>query len=176
MKNKILILSCSCLLSGCLGHQTGTSDLKKFIATEQAKTPPTIDPVPEFTIIPQYQYSHGKDPFSPVKEFIGTNVIDPLLGKNNNLPDEVRNHPPEELEDFSLDSLSMQGTLKLKGIDWVLIQDSDGTLHRVRIGNYMGKHMGRIVKISEEKIVLAEYYMGINGYERRKIDIVLEGL
>ncbi len=176
MKNKILVLSCSCLLSGCLGHQTGTADLKQFIINEQEKPAPAIEPVPTFRIIPQHQYTHGKDPFSIVEEFGGPIGADPTSGGDDGLPDEIRNHPPEELESFSLDSLSMQGTLKLKGVDWVLIQDPDGTLHRVRIGNYMGQHMGRIVQISEEKIVLSEYYKGVNGYERRESDIVLEGL
>lgn len=175
MKNKILILSCSFLLSGCLGHQTGTVDLRSFIADEKSKAPPPIKPVPDFEIIPQYQYKHGKDPFSVEEDEMiasGGPAVDTL----GTIPDDVRNHPREELEEFSLDSLSMQGTLELKGVRWVLMQDPDGTLHRIRTGNYMGQNMGKIMRVSEEKVVLVEYYKGQHGYEPREAEIILEGL
>ncbi len=178
MKNKILTLIGSCLfLSGCIGHERGIADLKQFIAKEKAKTPPPIKQVKEFKPVPPFPYSHEdkRDPFS-VNVNQEVKPVDPAGMGYLMLPEEVRTHPPEELENFSLDSLKMQGTLRLKGIQWVLIQDPDGTLHRVKRGNYMGKNLGRIISISEEKIILSEYYQVQNGYEPRQSEIVLEGI
>jgi len=178
MKNKLILLSCSCLfLSGCIGHETGTTDLQKFVTHEKAKTPPPIQEVPIFPAISQFPYvgDERRDPFdSGVGEAPPSPTTDPTFTRT--IPDEVRNHPREELEGFSLDSLSMQGTLVLKGVKWVLIKDPDGTLHRVKQGNYMGKNYGRIINISEEKIILAEYFQGQNGYEPRQSEIALENL
>jgi type IV pilus assembly protein PilP len=39
---------------------------------------------------------------------------------------------------------------------WGLIQANDGTIHRIRNGNYMGQNHGKIVRILENQIELLE--------------------
>ncbi|PPD17233.1 MAG: hypothetical protein CTY24_15295 [Methylobacter sp.] len=50
----------------------------------------------------------------------------------------------------------MAGTVVIKANLWGLVRASDGTIHRVKVGNYMGKNYGRIVNISKDKIELVE--------------------
>jgi type IV pilus assembly protein PilP len=60
------------------------------------------------------------------------------------------------LEQFSLDTLRMVGTVKLKGKLFGLVQTKDGLVHRVLPGNHLGQSDGRITGIEEGKISLIE--------------------
>jgi type IV pilus assembly protein PilP len=50
----------------------------------------------------------------------------------------------------------MVGTVNRQGSLWGLVKASDGTIHRVRVGNHMGKNFGKIVNIKEDLIELVE--------------------
>jgi type IV pilus assembly protein PilP len=50
----------------------------------------------------------------------------------------------------------MVGTVNLNSNLWGLIQANDGTIHRVRNGNYIGKHHGKIIRIMEDQVELLE--------------------
>jgi type IV pilus assembly protein PilP len=81
-------------------------------------------------------------------------------------PDSKRNR--EFLEQFSLDTLKMVGTLNLAGHMFGLVQTKDGLVHRVTVGNYMGQADGRITQISPAKIALTEIIPdGLGGYMER---------
>jgi type IV pilus assembly protein PilP len=69
-------------------------------------------------------------------------------------PDESR--PREFLEQFTFDSLAMVGTLARGGTDWALVRDPDGGIHRVRLGNYLGRNHGKIVELTETYIGVVE--------------------
>ena len=80
----------------------------------------------------------------------------------------------EYLEQFPLDSLRMVGTLELGEVNYGLVQTSDGLIHRVVPGNYVGQNDGRIDTISESEIKLVEIISdGIGGYVERQAAIGL---
>jgi type IV pilus assembly protein PilP len=80
-------------------------------------------------------------------------------------PDRIR----EFLEDFPLDTLRMVGTLNIDDTLYGLLQTSDGLIHRVVPGNYLGQNDGRITEISESEITLVVEIIsdGIGGYIER---------
>ena len=59
----------------------------------------------------------------------------------------TRKRNREFLEQFSLDTLKMVGTLQLGGRTYGLVQTKDGLVHRVLPGNYMGQADGQITEI-----------------------------
>ena len=62
----------------------------------------------------------------------------------------------------------MVGTLYIGETMYGLVQTSDGLIHRVVPGNYMGQNDGRITDISESEIALVEIISdGIGGYIER---------
>ncbi|MEM1176228.1 MAG: pilus assembly protein PilP, partial [Pseudomonadota bacterium] len=80
----------------------------------------------------------------------------------------------EYLEGFPLDSLAMVGTLDISGTYYGLVQTSDGLIHRVIPGNYMGQNYGRITDITESEIALVEVISdGIGGYIERDAAVSL---
>jgi len=94
-----------------------------------------------------------RDPFRPIEKSAETMAAQ-AISANGVHPDFSRHK--EELENYSLDTLRMVGTVKMKSILWGLIKGSDGTIHRVREGNYLGKNYGRILRILQDKIEIME--------------------
>lgn len=62
------------------------------------------------------------------------------------------NRRREPLEEFPLDTLRMVGILERNQERWGLVQTRDGTVHRLKVGNYIGQNYGKIVAISEQEI------------------------
>ncbi|HED35835.1 MAG TPA: hypothetical protein ENJ08_16700 [Gammaproteobacteria bacterium] len=154
---KILILAASILgLTGCVSNDM--SDLEAFVKNTKATYKGKVKPLPEFKHQPPYVYAASdiRDPFKPVVDI--EVASGPYRGPR---PDESR--PREPLEEFSLDSLKMVGTLAQKDGEWALIKDPDGLLHRVAVGHYMGKNYGRVVSVDEEKVALVELVPDFNG-------------
>jgi type IV pilus assembly protein PilP len=87
-------------------------------------------------------------------------------------PDQ--NRPREFLEQFPLDTLRMVGTLADRRASFGLVQDKDGLVHRVGVGNHMGQNYGRIISITDSEIQLVEIISdGLGGYLERPAAIGL---
>ena len=74
----------------------------------------------------------------------------------------------EELEAYALDTLRMVGTLEQEDVTWGLVQTNDGTIHRVKKGNYMGQNHGQIIRVSDNEIELTELVPAGRGYIERE--------
>jgi type IV pilus assembly protein PilP len=93
-------------------------------------------------------------------------------GAGGTRPDPDRSR--EYLESFPLDTLGMVGTLYIGETMYGLVQTSDGLIHRVVPGNYLGQNDGRISNIDESEIELVEIISdGIGGYIERDAAISL---
>ena len=87
-------------------------------------------------------------------------------------PDVKR--PREFLEQFSLDTMKMVGTLQLQGRNYGLVQGKDGLVHRVLPGNFMGQNDGRILGITATRISIVEIIPdGLGGYIERPAALAL---
>jgi type IV pilus assembly protein PilP len=87
-------------------------------------------------------------------------------------PDQ--NRPREFLEQFSLDTLKMVGTLRLGGRTYGLVQTRDGLVHRVLPGNHLGQADGRITAIEDGRISLTEIVPdGMGGFIERPAALAL---
>lgn len=78
------------------------------------------------------------------------------------------------MEGYSLDTLRMVGTVQMKDVLWSLIKVSDGTIHRVSEGNYLGRNHGRILRILPDKIEIMEIIREPQGtWRERQVAIAL---
>jgi len=145
----LFIIAPLLLLGGCVNNEI--SDLRIFVKKTKANYKGKVDPLPEFKQSSPYIYA-AQDVRDPFKAVVDIEVFSGSYSGPS--PDE--NRPKEPLEEFSLDSLTMVGTLAQNEAEWILIKDPDGLLHRVSIGHYMGKNYGRVVAISEEEVTLVE--------------------
>jgi type IV pilus assembly protein PilP len=157
------------VLSGCGGGDL--SDLEEYVRKVDARVPGPIEPLPEIKQVDTFVFEPGdrRDPF--VAENQGDEAAAAAPG-NSLAPDPLRRK--EELESFSLDALRMVGTLEQNETKWGLIRTKDGTLHRVRVGNYMGMNNGQITSIGDDAIQLNEVVSeGPGDWRERQATVTL---
>jgi type IV pilus assembly protein PilP len=145
-------------------------DLDSYINEVKARPGGRIQPLPDITPYEVFTYvadAQGmRSPFVPDTP----QASGPAAGGASPDPDR----PAEFLESFPLDTLRMVGTLDINETVYGLVQTSDGLIHRVVPGNYMGQNDGRITNITESEIVLVEIISdGIGGYIERDAAIGL---
>ena len=160
IKNALIAVLSAGMLAACGGDM---DDLDQYINEIKARPGGRIEPLPEITPYEVFTYvadAQGmRSPFVP-----DTPQASGSTGGAR--PDLDRSR--EYLESFPLDSLGMVGTLYIGDTMYGLVQTSDGLIHRVVPGNYMGQNDGRISGISESEIALVEIISdGIGGYIER---------
>ncbi len=160
-KKAIVAVVAMSALSACSGDM---DELDAYINEIKAKPGGRIEPLPEITPYETFTYTADaeglRSPFQPDTP----QAAGPAAGGVQIIEDRL----PEFLEQFPLDTLRMVGTLELGENEFGLVQTSDGLVHRVIPGNYMGQNHGRIVGISESEISMVEIISdGIGGYIER---------
>jgi len=113
----------------------------------QVDSPPEIMPYEPF---PYENNASLPDPFKPRKQ--ETKNAGGASGLNQ--PDFAR--PKQELEEFPLESMKMVGFLRKGNVANAVIRSSEGKLHRVKVGNYIGMNFGQITSITESELKLKE--------------------
>ena len=91
------------------------------------------------------------------------------------MKNEIEHRNKEELEQFELDSLRMVGTMKNEDDQWGIIKAPEGSVHRIKVGNYLGRSTGKILNVYEDRIELREIVRNSQGrWEERQAAIALE--
>ena len=168
MMRKFIPLVVPLLLAGCASQDM--SDLQDYVAEVKSRPASGIEPIPEVKQVIGFVYSakNRRGPFT--KQEDETAVTEAVLD-NGVRPDP--NRRKEELESFALDSLRMVGTLEQDEQTWGLVKTSEGTIHRVAPGNYMGHNDGRITRISEDRIELIELVPTGSGFLEKEVAMAL---
>ena len=158
------LIACAALAYGLVTALTACSsaddELDRFIEDTKKQPGGRVQPLPEVKPYETFVYADTdkRSPFLP--SVAGSGAGSGLR------PDSKRNR--EFLEQFSLDTLKMVGTLHLGNTTYGLVQSKDKLVHRVVTGNYIGQADGRITEITPSKIVLTEIVPdGLGGYIER---------
>lgn len=177
-KSSLLMVLASLFLSACVSKDM--SDLDMWTQEVLARPGGRIEPLPEIKPYEAYAYEsakdNGRDPFEAFYQKRQQEEVlkDENVGLTKEMENEIKNRNREELEQFELDGLRMVGTLENSDENWAIISDPDNTVHRVRVGNYMGRNIGKIINIFEDRIELREIVQDSNGrWDERQAAIVL---
>jgi type IV pilus assembly protein PilP len=149
------------LVTGLAACSSANDELDRFIEDTKKQPGGRVQPLPEVKPYETFVYADTdkRSPFFPSGPS-GASAANALR------PDSKRNR--EFLEQFSLDTLKMVGTLHLGNTTYGLVQSKDKLVHRVVVGNYIGQADGRITDITPSKIVLTEIVPdGLGGYIER---------
>ena len=153
---------CASGLAGCSGRD---AELSNFIEATKKEPGGRVEPLPEVKPYDSYVYASSslRSPFVPGGSRGAANGPRPEVQRNR-----------EFLEQFSLDTLKMVGTLKLSGQSYGLVQVADGRVQRVLVGNHVGQNDGRITDIVPNKISVIELVPdGLGGYIERPAALAL---
>ena len=139
------------LLPGCA--EDDVSDLDAFMADKRARPGGIIKPIPSFEAYEAFTYA-ATTLRGPFDRPIEVRQITQLNARASVQPNASR--PREFLEQFSLESLRMVGRIERGDGVWSLINDPDGGIHRVQVGNYLGKDRGKIVEMGQTYVAVIE--------------------
>ena len=157
----LLACAAAAALAGCSGAD---SNLQTFIRQVDQQPGGRVEPLPEVKPYETFVYNDQsmRSPFVPSQP-AGFDAVHPNSKR-----------PRQYLEQFSLDTLKMVGTLRMGGQTYGLVQTKDGIVHRVTVGNYMGQNDGRITDITPSKIDLTEIVPdGLGGFMKRPVALGL---
>ena len=163
-------LSSALLLTACGGGNY--DDLDNYMAERKSRPAGMIKPLPVFKAYKSFNYSAAglRGPFDKPIE---VSEITRLRMASNVQPDA--NRTKEYLEQFPIDSLSMVGTLQQGNFLWVLLQDEEGGVHRIKKDNYVGRNHGRIIEATETYVSVIEIVPnGVDGWVERPKTIKLK--
>lgn len=149
------------LAAGLSACTSADDELQRFIEETKKEPGGRVEPLPEVKPYDQFIYSAQtlRSPFQP-------GLPGGPGGGAGLRPDSKRNR--EFLEQFSLDTMQMVGTLKIGATSYGLVQTKDKLVHRVVVGNHMGQNDGKILEITPSKISLIEIIPdGLGGYIER---------
>src|SRR5688572_29084782 len=146
-KSWLLVAGICALATALTACSSKDDELSQFIETTKKEPGGRVEPLPELRPYETFAYeaSDARSPFMPGGSGGSAGAL---------RPDSRRNR--EFLENFSLDTLRMVGTLRLSERTYGLVKTKDGLVHRVLPGNYMGQADGKVTEITPSKISVVE--------------------
>lgn len=128
------------MLAGC-GANSEFGDLQAYMNEVRARPKGNIEPLPKFQPYEAFTYSASnlRSPFQPPVKIDLT-----VRQKGNKVvkPDETR--VKQFLEGFNIETFEMVGTLSNAQGTFALVKGAGG-VHRVRVGDYLGRNDGKVV-------------------------------
>lgn len=153
MKSARLIIGSLLLLGLTACDSTaGFSDLQAYMDEVRARPKGQIEPVPTFPPYEAFTYSAAglRSPFQPP---VKIELRQRQKGSAEIKPDETR--PKQFLEGFNIELFEMVGLLANDAGRFALVSGAGG-VHRVKVGDYLGRNYGRIVAINDDRIEVVE--------------------
>ncbi|WP_018982513.1 pilus assembly protein PilP [Salinimonas chungwhensis] len=169
LSNVIFPSLCVGLLSACAPQ---LDDLTTYTNQIKQKTQVRIEPYPEFSSQPAFQYSSA-DRRSPFKRPVDRS--EPLVTKRQTnclQPDYDRKK--ESLEQYGLDALAYTGSFKSQGTEWVLFKTADGSLLKGTKGSRIGLFYGTIQTINRQSVKIEQLLPdGAGCWQREETTLTL---
>lgn len=138
-------------LGGC-GGSDAFVDLQTFMDEVRQQPPTRIAPVPAFEPDPPFTYAAAslRSPFSPSP---GVERSTENAGRQGVRPDSQRDK--QYLEGYDIEQFVMVGSMANASGTSALLRGAGG-VHRLQVGDYLGRSDGCIVSISETRVELLE--------------------
>lgn len=160
------------MLAGC-GADLG--ELQQWMDQQKREAKPNVPPLqPPKKFDPQpYTVADAVEPFSTQKLAVALKRDE--RAPSSLLAGELKRRK-EPLESYPLDNMNMVGSVNKQGRPFALLR-VDGLLYQVKVGDYMGQNYGRVLRISDNNLVLREVVQDAAGewIERNSTLQLLEG-
>lgn len=149
--SRLVLVAGLVVLSGC-GSSGDFSDLRTYMDEVRARPKGAIEPLPKFQPYESFTYRAAslRSPFQPP---VKIDVVSRQKGSQEIKPDEAR--VKQFLEGFNIETFEMVGTLRNDRELFALVNGAGG-VHRVKVGDYLGRNHGRILAIDESKVDVIE--------------------
>ncbi|MFZ9406903.1 MAG: pilus assembly protein PilP [Burkholderiaceae bacterium] len=156
MKQLLIACGIGLLLAGC---ESGHADLQAWMDETRRNTPARIEKIEEPKRFEPFRYQpgNGTDPFA-LNRLRGASAAmaagsSAAQAQQSLRPNDKRVREP--LEAIPLDQFQMVGSLQ-RGRENIGLLRADKHLHQIRVGQYIGQNHGRVMQISNERILIRE--------------------
>ncbi|MCK8665052.1 pilus assembly protein PilP [Pseudomonas azerbaijanoccidens] len=138
-------------LAGCGGGED-FGDLDAYMNEMRLRAPGKIEPTPTFRSYPTFTYN-AANLRSPFSRQVRVDLAGQKHGSRNVKPDPSR--VKQYLEGFNIEQFEMVGTMSNAAGSFALLRGAGG-VHRLKVGDYLGRNDGRIVAISSDQVDVVE--------------------
>lgn len=138
-------------LAGC-NNDNGFSDLDAYMNEMRLRPPGKIEPMPTFRPHETFTYS-AANLRSPFSRQVPVDQAGRQQGSRNVRPDP--NRAKQYLEGFNIEQFEMVGTISNASGSFALLRGAGG-VHRLKVGDYLGRNDGRIIAISATQVEVVE--------------------
>ncbi|AWY42382.1 pilus assembly protein PilP [Pseudomonas putida] len=139
------------ILAGC-GGGDDFSDLDAYMNEMRLRAPGKIEPTPTFRSYPTFTYN-AANLRSPFSRQVRVDLAGQRHGSRNVKPDPSR--VKQYLEGFNIEQFEMVGTISNASGSFALLRGAGG-VHRLKVGDYLGRNDGRIVAINATQVDVVE--------------------
>ncbi|VVP97607.1 hypothetical protein PS918_03846 [Pseudomonas fluorescens] len=139
------------VLAGC-GGSDDFSDLDAYMNEMRLRVPGKIEPTPTFRSYPTFTYS-AVNLRSPFSRQVRVDLAGQRHGSRDVKPDP--NRVKQYLEGFNIEQFEMVGTISNAAGSFALLRGAGG-VHRLKVGDYLGRNDGRIVAINASQVDVVE--------------------
>lgn len=166
-KQKSMAVITCIMLSACSSSE---DELSRYIHSVKNRppSPRTIEPIPEFKPLEKFSFPSNDKRRSPFKRIQHESKMD---ANSPNI-----NRPKQPLEAFPLDALKFVGILKEGNSTWALIAQPGGMVTPARVGDYMGKNYGQIIRIKDNGIDIEETVQLGGRWEKKRFSLNMNTL
>lgn len=148
---RIFLLAGLVVLAGC-NNDNGFGDLDAYMNEVRLRPPGKIEPTPTFRPYETFTY-RAADLRSPFSRQVRVDQAGRQKGARNVRPDPTR--VKQYLEGFNIEQFEMVGTISNVSGSFALLRGAGG-VHRLKVGDYLGRNDGRIVGISATQVDVVE--------------------
>lgn len=138
-------------LAGC-GGERDFNDLDRYMEAVRFDASSPIEPLPKLHPYPVFSYGAAslRSPFSAA---VTAGEEQRVRGESRGEPERQR--PRQYLERFGIEQFEMVGTLVGASGTYALLRGA-GAVHRLKVGDYLGRNEGRVVSVSESRVEVLE--------------------
>lgn len=147
----VVVIVAMAVLAGC-GNGNDFRDLDAYMNEMRLRAPGKIEPTPTFRSYPTFTYD-AANLRSPFSRQVKADLAGRKHGSRNVKPDP--NRVKQYLEGFNIEQFEMVGTISNAAGSFALLRGAGG-VHRLKVGDYLGRNDGRIVAISASQVDVVE--------------------
>lgn len=170
MRNSSLLMVCMVtLLTGCQANDESLTGFIRDVENQARRDVSKLKPAEEYVVV-NYDPQIMRAPFELPKE--ATIATQPVArGDCWQPPSRKRTG---KLERFPLGQLRLKGVMGMGSSVSGLVQAPNGTVYKVKPGQYLGRNNGKVTHVSHNYLLINETLPdGLGCWQKRKVKLAL---
>ncbi len=157
----LAVVMVASVVASCAGKP---DDLTAYLDDVRSRPATPLESLPQTQEPEEFDYLEAgrRSPFTPLAR--GSEA--PRVADEGRGPDPARER--EVLENYSLDTLRMVGSLSSEAGRFALVQTPDGLVHLLAEGGFLGRDHGRVTHVATDEVRLVELVADEHGGHRQR--------